>query len=78
MLNVLNTGAGKNLIRSDILKKRPLNELDRTQEIVNLASPSKHGLDVLGIAELTITVATHTVRITFVVIVQIGTDVILG
>lgn len=73
----MDTSAGSNLIREDLLPQQSLDELDRTREIVNLSSASKHRLDVLGITTLSVTVAAHTVRVPFVVMVQLGTDVIL-
>lgn len=77
-LTVLDTGAGPNLVRADILLQRLLTELDRSREIVNLASASKHRLDVLGITTLSVTVGTHTVRLPFIAVRKLGTYVILG
>eukprot|EP00171_Calliarthron_tuberculosum_P022458 IDg22458t1 len=65
LLTVLDTGAGPNLIRADLLPQRLLDELDRTREIVNIASASKHRLDVLGTLALTVTVESSTVRLPF-------------
>eukprot|EP00171_Calliarthron_tuberculosum_P017931 IDg17931t1 len=78
LLTVLDTGAGPNLIRADLLPQRLLDELDRSQEVINLASASKHRLDVLGITQLTVTIASYTARMPFVGVRQLGTDVILG
>lgn len=77
-LTVLDTGAGPNLIRTDLLPQRLLDELDRTREIVNLARASQHRLEVLGITTLSVTVGSHSIRVPFVAVHRLGTDVILG
>lgn len=77
-LTVLDTGAGPNLIRSGLVPEEFLAQMDKSREVVNLSSASKHRLDVLGLIPLTITVADLTIRQTFVVVRQLGADVILG
>eukprot|EP00171_Calliarthron_tuberculosum_P021901 IDg21901t1 len=77
-LTVLDTGAGPNLIRAALLPEDTLNKLDQSRETVNLSSASKHRLDVMGLVSLTVTVADLSIRQTFVVVRQLGADVILG
>ena len=45
---------------------------------MNLASALNHRLDTLGIVHLTLQIATQTSRTPFVVVRQLGADVILG
>ena len=52
--------------------------MDTSRELVNLASASNHRLDTLGVAVLTVTTGTYTTRQPFIVVRQLGTDVILG
>ena len=78
-LTVLDTGAGPNLIWSDCLDTEALATVDTSPDIFNLASPTKHRLNTaLGIVTLTVTVASFTSRHPFVVVKELGTDVILG
>ena len=77
-LTVFDTGAGPNLIRASLLPPEMLANIDRQRSIVKLTSASKHPLDVLGIVTLTLTVSTLRVRQPFVVVRQLGADVILG
>ena len=77
-LTVFDTGAGPNLIRASLLPSETLAAIDRNKTIVKLTSASKHSLDVLGIVYLTLTVSTFRVRQPFVVVRQLGADVILG
>lgn len=78
LLTVLDTGEGPSLVRDDFLPQRLLEHIDRTREIVNNASASKHRLNVLGTLSLTVTVASSTVRLPFFAVRQLSTDVILG
>ena len=76
--SVLDTGAGPNLIRAYQLDRDTLSSLDTSRELVNLASASNHRLGTLGVAVLTFTTGTYTMRQPFIVVRQLGTDVILG
>ena len=76
--SVLDTGAGPNLIRADPLNSDNHSSLDKSRELVNLASESNHRLDTLSVAFLKVTTGTYTTRQPFIVVRQLGTDVILG
>ena len=74
----LDTGAGPNLIRADLLPQDGLNRAMREREIVNLRSASQHRLDALGIVTLTVKIADMTVRALFFIIRQLGAGMLLG
>lgn len=78
MILVPDAGAGPNLIRAELLLQKFLDKHDQSKEIFNLESDSKHRLDVVGIVLLTVTVKTRTIRLHFVSVAQLGTNVILG
>ena len=78
LLSVLDTGAGPNLIRADLLPEPVLHKLDTSREVVNLSSASGHGLDVLGITRLSVKVGSQVTTHDFVVSRQLSTDVLLG
>lgn len=77
-LTVIDTGAGPNLIRADLLPDEALLKLDQSREMVNLASASNHRLQVMGITMLSVTIANHKARQQFIVVKRLGADVILG
>ena len=77
-LTVLDTGAGPNLIRADLLPHHVLSDLIAKNEIVNLASASNHRLDTLGITTSTVKVSNQITRSAFVAVDQLRADVILG
>ena len=78
LLCVLDTGAGPNLIRADLLPDDTLKKLDTSRAVVNLSSASGHGLDVLGITRLSVRVGSQVTSHDFVVSRQLSTDVLLG
>ncbi len=53
-LTVLDTGAGPNLIRAELLPDETINALDKKRQIVNLASASNYRPDTLRIINLTV------------------------
>lgn len=61
-------GAGPNLIR----------KLRTDQEVVNPKSASNHLLDVLGVTTLSVTIGSFTTRTSFVVVSNLGADVLSG
>lgn len=78
LLTVLDTGAGPNLIRADLLPDDTLLKLDKSREMVNLASASNHRLHVMGIATLSVSIGDYKARQQFIVVKKLGADVILG
>ena len=78
LLAVLDTGAGPNLIREGCCPRDALESLDDSREIVNLSSATNHRLDVLGITTLTVTLGDYTARVPFVVVRNLGADILLG
>eukprot|EP00171_Calliarthron_tuberculosum_P023407 IDg23407t1 len=78
ILTIIDTGAGPNLIRADLLPPPVLKTIDTKREIVNLASASNHRIDVLGIVKLTTCIADQVTRHPFVVARNLGADAILG
>ena len=78
LLAVLDTGAGPNLIREGCCSRDALESLDDSREIVNLSSATNHRLDVLGITTLTVTLGDYTARVPFVVVRNLGADILLG
>ena len=77
-LTVLDTGAGPNLIRADLLPEQVISKINRSREIINLSSASNHKIDVLGTTLLTVKVGDQLTRTQFVVVRNLGADVILG
>lgn len=77
-LTVLDTCADPNLILVSLLPDDVLSHPNKSREVVNLSSFSKHRLDVLGLVPLTITVANVNFRQIFVSVRQLGADIILG
>ena len=59
ILTVFDTGAGPNLIRADCLKPEVLQRLRSAREFANISSASRHRLEILGIATLTVTINAH-------------------
>ena len=78
VMAVLDTGAGPNLVRADLLPDHTLSTLYRKKRIVNLASASNHRLKTLGIAMLTVNIEGYICREPFVVVQALAADVILG
>ena len=78
LLSVLDTGAGPNLIRLKCCPEQALKALDTQREIVNLRSASNHSLETIGVVHLTVTVGSHSARTPFVVVRNLGADVLLG
>jgi len=50
------------LIRADLLTSSQLDSIDRSTEVVNLASASGHALDIIGILPLPVRIANQTTR----------------
>lgn len=46
--------------------------------MVNLTSASNHRIEVLGMVKLSVTIATYTARVPFVVVRTLGADALLG
>jgi len=78
LLAVVDTGAGPNLIRADLLSAELLHQIDKDQNIVNLASASGHSLDVLGIISIPVRIGNHVSSTKFVVSRALNADVLLG
>lgn len=78
VLTVLDTGAGPNLIRADLLPPAALEACDKDREVVNLSSASNHRLETLGVLHLTVKIGNFTARQPFVVVRQLGADALLG
>jgi len=77
-LSVVDTGAGPNLIRADLLPSTLLDSIDRSTEVVNLASASGHALDIVGILTLPVRIGNQTTSNKFVVSQALNADVLLG
>ena len=77
-LTVLDTGAGPNLFRVDLVPQDVLSDLVAKDEIVNVESATNHRLDNLGIITLKGKVSNQITRSPFVAVDQLGADVILG
>ena len=77
-LSVLDTGAVPNLVRLDVLSPADRKKISTTRECVNLSSATNHRLHTVGTISLCVKVATQTARQTFIVVRQLGADVILG
>lgn len=78
LLPVVDTGAGPNLISEICCPLDAIHHIDSAREIANLYSASKHPLNGLGVVSLTVIVGSLTSKHSFVVVKNIGTDVILG
>ena len=78
VLTVLDTGAGPNLMRYDIVPADAREKINNSLDIVDLASASNHKLETVGIVHLTVQVGSYKARQPFVVTRQLGADVILG
>ncbi len=74
LLTVLDTGAGPNLIRADLLTPEVLASCDTTRPMKNLTSLSNHRLDAMDIVNLTVKFASCTVRRPFLVVRQLRAD----
>lgn len=77
-LAVVDTGAGPNLIRADLLTPEKLSKISKDQNIVNLASASGHSLDVLGLINLPVRIGKQVTTTTFVVSRALNADILLG
>ena len=77
-LTVLDTGAGPNLIRADMLPDHGIRTLDKKRKIVNLASASNHRLEKEGILNIVVKLGNQISRNPFVLPKQLGADVLLG
>ena len=75
---VLDSGAGPNLVRLDMLTEEQRSSIDSKTECVSLASASNHRLDTLGIVKLLVKIGSYVARQPFIVARQLGADVILG
>ncbi len=78
LLTVLDTCAGPNLIRADLLTPEVLASSDTKRPMANLASASNHHLDTMSIVKLTVEIASYAVLQPFVVVRQLGADSILA
>eukprot|EP00171_Calliarthron_tuberculosum_P023775 IDg23775t1 len=78
ILTIIDTGAGPNLIREDLLPPPVLKTIYIKREIVNLASASNNRIDVLSIVKLTTCIAEQVTRHPFVVARNLRVDAILG
>ena len=78
ILTVLDTGAGPNLIRSDCVPKQILNNLKSAHEFINISSASRHRIQVMGIASLTVKIADHICTQPFLVVKNLNADALLG
>ena len=76
--SVLDIGVRPNLIWADQLDSDTVSSLDTSREPVTLSSGSIHRLDTLCVAFLTVTTGTYTTRQLFIVVRQLGKDVIVG
>ena len=77
-VTVFDTGAGPNLIRADCVEREVLNRLRSAHEFANISSASRHRLEILGIATLSVSVGEHSVRQPFLVSKNLNADAILG
>lgn len=77
-LTVFDTSAGPNLVRANVLPEEVLRNLDKSREIVNLTSASKHRLTTLGLVRLCVQVGAYVTMQTFIVVRELAADVILG
>ena len=77
-LSIFDTGAGPNIVRSDILEPAQLQNLDTKTEIANLASASNHPLNILGIIYLYVQINGYLARQPFIVVSDLSCDVLLG
>jgi len=78
LLSVLDSGAGPSLIRRSCCPELALEKMMQEREVVNLRSATNHALDGLGIVNLSVTVGSQTVKTPFVVVENLGADVLLG
>ena len=78
VLTVMDTGAGPNIIRYDIVPAEARAKIDTSIDTVNLASASNHRLETVGVVNLVVQVGLYRVKQPFIVTRQLGADAILG
>lgn len=78
VVSVIDTGAGPNLVKAELVPAQVLQSLDSNRQVVNLASASNHRLETLGVVHLIVQVGQQASRHPFVVTRQLSADVILG
>ena len=78
ILCVPDLGVGPNLIRIDLLSPLTRSRIVRGLKAINLASSSKHRLNVIRILPFTVTIACQSTRTTLVAVKELGPDVIIG
>ena len=77
-LSIFDTGAGPNIVRSDILNPTQLQNLDTRTKVANLASASNHPLNILGVIYLYVKINGYLARQPFIVVSDLSCDVLLG